>query len=224
MSKEISYPLEEADLFSAHWDDDWELTWKSKHPGQHKLIRNRKDGGNPSQRRSDRGSDDESRKDKGYEDEDVEQIREEISKVIESVMRTSVDRDIEPAPSHFGIHFSSSPIELRHRAFPSRSRSSPRGMPAAVHLASSPPATFEIHHNQQQIRGREFHFNTTANLRVTIRQKQLSIRQRRQTCLQLFDFPRLFLLKPPLFTRSLVTSIPAKRSPVEKSPVTKTPR
>lgn len=215
--------LSEADLFSSHWEDDWNLTWQSKGSRLDEEIRKQNVGADKGQRRSDDEGQNDKQDDKEREEDDVEQIREEISKVIESVMRTSVDRDIEPAPPHFGIHFSSSPIGLRHRAFPSRSKSSPHGMPAAEHLASSPPATFEIHHNQQSIRGRKLHFNSTLNSKVTIRQKQLSNRQRRRTSLQLFGFPRQFLPKPPLFTRSLVTSNLAKRSPVKKSSVTKTP-
>lgn len=149
--------LDEADLFSSHWGDDWELTWKSKHPGQHLLSENRKDGGNNIQRRNDEDSDDEGQNDKEFEDADVEQIREEISKVIENVMRTSIDRDVEPVPSHFGIQFSSSPIELRHRPFPSTGPdSSHGGVPAVEQLASSPPDTFEVHHNQEPIRGIKF--------------------------------------------------------------------
>jgi len=150
------FPLSEADLFSTHWDDDWNLTWQSKGSRLDEELRKLNGGGDNNQRYSDDKGQNDKQDDKEHEEDDVEQIREEISKVIENVMRTSIDRDVEPAPSYLGVQFSSSPFELRHRAFPSRPESSPRGLRPAEQLASSPPAAFETHHNhnQQPIRGR----------------------------------------------------------------------
>jgi len=53
--------------------------------------------------------------------------------------------------------------------------------------------------NSQLEVGQSYH-NTTANSKVTIRQKRLKIRQRLQTCLLLCAFPNPFIMRTPLFT------------------------
>jgi hypothetical protein len=157
----LTLPLVENELFSSHWDDEWDILNEDKHSER---SSDEDDDENIRQRGVNKGRDDDGQNgkqnDKEYEEEeeeDVEQIREEISKVIENVMQTSIDQD-NPA-SHFGIRPSSSSRRRRHRPFPSRElNSSSRGM-SADHLASSPPSTFEIQHDHQPIRGRKSHID-----------------------------------------------------------------
>lgn len=164
MSEMLTYPLVENELFSSHWDNGWDILSEDKENEEHS-EKGDEDEESRSQRVVTKGRDDDgqngNRDDKEYEEDegDVEQIREEISKVIENVMQTGIDQD---NPSHFGIRPSSSPAKSRrrrHRPFLSRElNSSSRGM-SAYHLASSPPSTFEIQHDHQPIRGRKSHIN-----------------------------------------------------------------
>lgn len=159
MSEMLTYPLVEKDLFSSHWDDEWDILSEDKDNEKGSEKGDEDDEENIRQRCVNMSRDDDGQNgkqiDKGYEEEeDVEQIREEISKVIENVMQSGIDQD-NPT-SHYGIR-PSSPAKSRrrrHRPFPSRElNSSSRGM-SADHLASSPPSTFEIQHDHQPIRGR----------------------------------------------------------------------
>jgi hypothetical protein len=147
----LSFPLLETELFSSHWDDDWDIIDLAKDNGKSSQ------GDNASQRASDNDARNGKRDDKEHgNDVHVDEIREDISKVIEDVMRTGIDQDV--ATSSSGSRRSSSSAELRRRQLlPSqKSESSRRGM-SALELASSPPTSFEIYHNHQPIRGRRSH-------------------------------------------------------------------
>jgi hypothetical protein len=159
MPEKLSYPLREIELFSSHWDEDWDIVVEDK-DNQEGGENDNEDGGKNDRLRNrhkdhnDKGKNDK-RDDKEYTDnDDVETGCKNISKVKGNVKQTGIDQHVN-ATSQFGVQPSSSPAKPRRRhPFPSNKPGS-RGMSAADHVASSPPATFEIHHNHQPIRGRK---------------------------------------------------------------------
>jgi hypothetical protein len=153
MSGMLSFPLLETELFSSHWDDDWGIIDQAKDNEKS----SQGDGEDFSQRVSDNDGQNGKQDDKEHRHSvDVEEVREDISKVIENVIQTGIDQDL--ATSSSGSRRSSSSAELRRRQLlPSKkSKSSRRGM-SALELGSSPPTSFEIYHNHQPIRGRRLH-------------------------------------------------------------------
>jgi hypothetical protein len=150
MSGMLSFPLLETELFSSHWDDDWDIIDEAKD----NEASSQGDGENTRQRVSDNDGQNSKQDDKEHRHSvNVEEVREDISKVIENVMQTGIDQDA--ATSSSGSRRSSSSAELRRRQLLpfKKSKSSRRGM-SALELASSPPTSFEIHHSHQPIRGR----------------------------------------------------------------------
>jgi hypothetical protein len=160
MPEKLSYPLREIELFSSHWDEDWDIVVKNK-DNKKGGGNDKEDGGeNSSLRDNNKGHNTKGQNDKQNDkehegnDNDVKTACRNISKAIGNVMQTSIDQHVN-ATSQFGVLPSSSPAKPRRRhRFPSNKRGS-RGMSAADHVASSPPATFAIHHSHQPIRGRK---------------------------------------------------------------------
>jgi hypothetical protein len=155
MSGLLSFPLLENELFSSHWDDDWDIVDQAKDNEKS----SQDDERNSSQRVSEIDGQNGNQDDKDHGNNvDVEEVREDISKVIENVMQAGIDEDAA-ATSNSGSGRSSSSAELRRRQLlPSKKlKSSRRGMSALDLVASSPPTSFEIYHKHQPIRGRKSH-------------------------------------------------------------------
>jgi hypothetical protein len=160
MPGKLSYPLREIELFSSHWDEDWDIIVEdkdNKKGGEDDEDDEKHDSLKDSDKdHNDKGQNDKP-DDKEYADnDDVEPGCKNISKVNGNVVQPSIDQHVN-ATSQLGVQPSSSPAKPRRRhRFPSNKPGS-RGMSAAGHVASSPPVTFEIHHNHRPVRGRKSH-------------------------------------------------------------------